>query len=150
MADTHHYELVDAIGLAAESVIDGLKKSKKILDPRVNPATRLSRVYGVDVQTRNTQKYRNHRERRMRLEVTVTLRVAWRVNPKDEYLTQHKSFIDEDNVIQAVMTSTDAPFPSVVVKYDRTQRKISPTREWLFADIMFKVEFDRSLVDTVA
>jgi len=150
LASTNHFELLDAIGAAAESVVDGLNQSKKILDPKFAPQTKLHKLYSLDVQSRNTGKYRDHRDRQMRLAADVTLRVAWRLNPKDEALTQRTALRDEDNAIQSILTDSREPLPSVRLKYLRTQRQVNATREWLFAAITIEAEFDRSLTTQVS
>ena len=146
---TDHFAIVDAFGRSAASVVDGLAESVKLLDPKTAPATRLHKLFSIDVQTKNTNKYRDHRERAMRLDAEITLRVAWRLNPKDEGKTQRGALRDEDNVVRAVQTDARSPFPQVRIKYLRTKRQINPSREWLFADIAFSAEFDRSLTDDV-
>lgn len=149
MSTTHH-DVVEAIAAAAEAVVDGLGQSTKILDPRTAPATKLHKVFSLDVQTRNTDRYRDRSDRRMRLEATAMLRVAWLLNPKDEASTQRHALRDEDNAVRAVLTSLRPPLNECRVLYRSTRRQVGTSREWLFADVTFSVEFDRSLTEDVA
>lgn len=145
MSQTTHRELLDAIGAACETV-GGLKRSSQMLDPRTEPATRLNKVFSLDGATRNTGKYRDHRSGQMRLALLLTVRAAWRVNPKDEAATQGAAFDDEDRLVYALQASARPGLPSCRILYESTDRTLSPSREWLFADVRFNVEFDRSLL----
>lgn len=149
MATTTH-DVLEAIAGAAESVVDGLAESKKILDPKTSPATRLHKLFSVDMQDRNTGKHRDRADRQMRLESLATLRVAWRLNPKDEALTQRLALKDEQNVIRALLTDLRPPLDQCRTLYRSTRRQVNKTREWFFADILMSIEFDRSITTDVA
>jgi hypothetical protein len=148
MAQASHNDVLDALGLAAESVVDGLRRSPKLLDPKTSPSTRLHKAYSIHPDTTNTGKYRDHRSQLMRLAIALTVRVAWRLNPKDEAATQRAALDDEDRLVRALQVDARDPLPSCRIKYVSTRRSINPAREWLFADVLFNVEFDRSLLAT--
>lgn len=145
MAQTTHRELLDAIGAACETV-GGLRLADKLLDPRSEPATKLNKLFSLHRSTRNTDKYRDSRGAQMRLALRLTVRAAWRVNPKNEAATQAAALDDEDRLVYALQTSTRPPLPNCRILYRDTESSLSPSREWLFADVVFDVEFDRSLL----
>lgn len=148
MTTTTHADVLDGICGAIEAVVDGLDRAKKMLDPATDPATRLHKAFSVDLQTDNTGKFRDARQRAMRLVAETTVRVAWRVNPKDEAATQAQALADEDRMVAAVQTDTRVPLCYCRILYRRSRRRLSASREWLFADVVFGVEFDRSLLAT--
>lgn len=145
LSQTTHRELLEAVGAACETV-DGLRLSERLLDPRTEPATKLNKLFSLHRSTRNTDKYRDSRSAQMRLALRLTVRAAWRLNPKNEAGTQATALDDEDRLVRALQTSTRHPLPSCRILYRETESSVSPSREWLFADVVFDVEFDRSLL----
>lgn len=139
--------LFDGVVAAVESVDDGLHLSTTIIDPKTGPQTKMDRVFTVEMQSRNSKKYRDHAEREMRMANTVSVRTAHRVNPKSQATTQRVAYVDEQNIIIAMMTVDGAPLCNTRVAYDRTKRALTAENEWLLTDILFDLEFDLALGD---
>jgi len=145
--------VLDAVGASIEAVVDGLTRSPQLLDPRTAPATRLRKAYSLHPATRNTHKYRDGRgadlNARMRLNMELTVRCVWLINPKDQTATQTQALDDIDAMVHAVLTDTREPLPSCRTLFLRSPAAaLPPSREWLFHDVVFGVEFDRSLLAT--
>ena len=142
--------IVGAVEAVLTGTIRGLERSPMILDPRATPQTRLHKVFSVDAQTVNTGKYRDAPDRRMRLDSELTVRLVHRLHPQDQQATQQEAWADEQTAIQAVLTDTRAPFGEVRRLYRSTRRTLDPTREWLFTDVVFSLEYDLSMTATNA
>lgn len=141
--------LFDGVVAAVEGVDDGLHLSTTIIDPRTGPQTQMDRVFTVEMQSRNSKKYRDHADGEMRMANTVTVRAAHRVNPKAQAVTQKAAYVDEQNVIIALMTVEASPLCNARVAYDRTKRALTAENEWLLTDILFDLEFDLALGPSV-
>ncbi len=148
MGTTHH-DVVGAVADSVSAVVDGLSQSPTILDIKSAPQTRLHKLFSVELQTANTGKYRDAPSRHVRVESELTLRVAHRLNPKDQTATQRTALRDEQNAVNAVLTDGRKPFDQVRRRYLRTRRALNPAREWLFSDIAFGLAYDLDLTTEV-
>ena len=142
---TDRTAVLDAIAGAIEAVPDGLTWAQVLLDVRQEPSTRLHRHFALSVDARDTGKYRNHPARQLRIEDTVTVRCAWLLAPTAQRTTQRQAWADEQRAIQQILTDTDPPMGEVRRRYLRTRWAMSPSREWLFADLEIGAEYDLSL-----
>jgi len=150
VSDLTQHELFDAIVQEILGSISGIHLSNVILDPKSTPNTRQHKVFSIDMQTVNTQKYRDHKDRRVRMESSTTIRILHRMNPKDQTLTQKTALNDEQNVIAALMTTTRAPLNYTRVSYRATRRAIHGSQEWLMTDVTFSIEYDFELAPVLA
>lgn len=149
MADLTLGLLFDGVVAAVVGVGDGMHLSTTIIDPREGPQSKLNRVFAVEMRSRNSKKYRDHRDRSMRMANIVTIRTAHRMDPKNQVSTQRLAYVDEQNVIIALMTVAALPLCATTVGYSRTKRWLSDASEWLLTDILFDVEFDLALGDSI-
>jgi len=149
VADTSFADLFDAITEEVKGVPDGLSLSMTILSPKTAPQTRLHRLFSLEMQTDNTGKFRDAAGARIRLQNVTTVRIAHRMNPKDQTATQRQAFVDESNVIIQMMTTERKPLCYTRIEYLKTVQAVDPTREWLFTDIMFSVEFNFEIAGEV-
>jgi len=148
-ADTSFADLFDAIVAEVQGVPGGLSLSKTILSPKTAPQTILHRLFSLEMQTDNTGKFRDAAGARIRMQNVTTVRVAHRMNPKDQTATQRQAFVDESNVIIQMMTTERNPLCYTRIEYTKTVQAIDPSREWLFTDILFSVEFNFELAGEV-
>lgn len=133
--------------VTVEAVVEDatqLTHSDTILDPRDRPQTHLDRLFSIDLQTRNAELYRDQSTPGARLAVSMTLRCAWRLNPKNHAAVVQRALDDEEAAIAAICTGADAPLNVCRVIYKATRRQVSAAREWLFSDVLFDVEMDLS------
>jgi len=145
-SDTTQEDLFDGIVTAVEGATD-MHLSNQILDPSYAPNTKGSKAFSIEVQTANSELLRDHRNRRIYIENAVLVRVAHRMNPKKQYLTQRTAYQDEQKVIIALMTvdETNDPLCYTTVNFKGVARTINEEREWLFTDVSFTVEFEFGL-----
>jgi len=150
VSDTTFDDLFVAVTEEIKTVPDGMSLSRKILDPKVAPNTKLNRLFSVEMQTNNTEDYRDQAGKRIRMEQMTTVRMAHRLNPKDEQATQRVAFVDESNVVVQMMTTERKPLCYTRVRYIQTRRTVlRPSREWLFTDVVFGIAFDFELAGEV-
>ena len=144
MTATTHRALWSALETVVESST-GLVHSDRVLDPNDVPQGKLHRLFSIEVQSSNTNKYRNQGEPGARVDADVILRCAWRLNPKSHPTTWRLALDDEEAAIRAVCSATDTPWDAVRRLWVSTRRRVNVTREWLFADVRFSIEFDMVL-----
>lgn len=150
VSDITHRQVFDGLRVAVESAasVDGwFRMVDRAIDPNTAPATRLSRGFSIEMQSRDSGKYRDNRIGRIRVNADVLVRLAWRVNPKDEPRTYAAALDDEDLIVRTVLGATFAPIVYSRRVWQSTRRSMASSREWYFADVLFGVEFDRSLTE---
>ena len=149
-SDLSFQEIFEGVVNEIESITGGITLSTQILDVKGSPQTVLNKLFSIDMQTRNTKKYRDRSGRRMRLENILVVRIAHRLIPDNQVVTQQEAWADESNAIIQLMTTTRKPLCYTRIQYSRTRRAINPQREWLYTDIELNVEFDLAIqVDEV-
>lgn len=134
-----------ALWATVETVVEAstqLTHSDTVLDPRDRPQTHLDRLFSIDLQSTNSGQYRDQSSPGARLLVDLILRCAWRLNPKNHAATWQRALDDEEAAIAALCTSTTSPLNVCSVSYVRSARTVSTSREWLFADVGFRVGMD--------
>lgn len=142
-------DVLEVVATVIEAAVDGMRRSPHMLDPRTAPQTTLQRSFSLHPKVTNTRKYRDAKDRRMRLSMELTVRCCWRLHPKNQAATQGQALDDMDRAIYAAQTDTRVPLSYCRVLYLRTTAGVTPpSREWLFHDVVLGVEFDRSLLAT--
>ena len=145
-ADVTHNILFKGFQDSIEGVVDGLHLSATILDPKATPGTRLDKAFSLDIQTRNTNGYSDQPGLPVLVEDAVLVRVAFRLNPKNQVATQLTGFEEEAAIIRVVTGGDTFPLCKVLPYYVSTRRTVNNAREWLFVDIMFSCTFELSMV----
>jgi len=121
----------------------GLTKSAVHFTPRSIPASNasgrgaLDGKFVIDIQTRNTKKYRDAPQVRLVHDVTVSFLV--KMLP-DEHRTISKYVALEEAVLKAIYPR--AALSDSHVTYERTSRIVTPTREYVVISILFSIEQD--------
>lgn len=142
---TNQHDVIAALTAAVQAVVDGLHPSEQILDPKVIPQTKLNKAFSVDVQTENTMELRDSPTGHTRERLIVTFRAVWRLDPKRQDETMRQALRDDWNARRAVLTSTRPPLSEARVFWRKVVRKTDPSREWLFADIVFDIAYNADL-----
>ena len=140
-----HEDVFDAVVAEIEGIGGGLKHSERLLDPRETPATRLSRIFSLDIQTRNAGKTRDRANTVLRVSARCIVRVAWLLDPRSHVETQRTQYGDEERVIAALMTTARVPLSYCRIEFTSIARTLDPKREWMFSDIEFSLEWEITL-----
>ena len=118
-----------------------LKLSPQIVDARVQPQTNMDKRFSLDLQSRNSNKYRDATH--VRVEHTLTVGFLKRMNPN----RQHESYKDaltlEEQVCRALLVQAENP--TLTIYYASTRRQLLPSREYLLVEVSFRVTGDFSI-----
>lgn len=131
---------ITAIKDAIETVPD-MTLSPLLWDASGTPQTLTDCTYTLQVQSANTQKYRDRVRERIGHEVTVG--IMFEVSMSDPFGTLTHVLDVEEQVMEAVLDQSKVP--ALFARYDATARTLLPTREWLLSEITFQVEGDHTL-----
>lgn len=127
--------IVDAV-----ETVSGLSHSKQLIDAAFVPQTSMNRRFSVDIQSSNTEKYRD--SNRQRLEHLVTVSVLFRINPLDQW-TSYKSALDTEELIVEKLLD-QSQMPAYRGRFRETSRELTGSREYLLTRIVFSVEHSHS------
>ena len=128
--------------IASVLTVTGLKQSPSLFTPQAIPLTCVDSAYCVDMQTADTGLYREGGDEEARVVHAVTISVLKQIRPS----AQFASLCDAGDVEEAVMAAMlrRSNFPYGRVKYLRTSRTPTPSREYLVLAIQFELETDWS------
>jgi hypothetical protein len=120
----------------------GLRLSPSMFVVSAMPKNLVDLSYTLDLQSRDTLKYRNGGDSVLRMEHTLTISMAKVVKPLDQFTSQLDAFEIEERAIIA-MSAADA-FAYMRVDWLETRRDPTPSREHLILSMVFNVEMDWS------
>lgn len=115
-----------------------LRASPQIIDARVQPDSDLNRKYSLDLQTKNTDKYRDRTIQRLGHAVKVSYLI--RVNPLRQAESYKESLVIEESVIDAALDQT--AIPTARTLYRTTTRTLTLSREYLLVTVLLDIEGD--------
>ena len=99
-------------------------------------------AFCFEMQTANTDKFNDSPYSEAgwftRVAHTLTVRIAFKVSPKDQFASQVQSFEREEYAMFIVQRPTT--LPACRVLYRSTARRLSESREFIITDIVFDVE----------
>lgn len=115
-----------------------LTVSPQIIDAKTVPQTNLDKRFSLDLQTKNSGKYRD----RIAIRMEHQLRVSFlkRMNMNRQHDSYKEALDSEELVIKALMDRSENP--ELSVKYTQTRRNLLATREYLLVEITFAVSGD--------
>lgn len=118
-----------------------LTTSPQVVDARMQPQSNLDLKFSLDLQSRNTNQYRD----RTHVRIEHTLRVGFlkRMNPNRQHETYLDALTIEEQVCRALMVQADNP--TLTIYYDQTRRSLLPSREYLLVEVSFRVTGDLSI-----
>jgi len=146
-SDTTQADIFDGIVSVVEGATD-MHLSNQILDPSFTPNTKANKAFSVEIQTANTELLRDRKDRRIYIRNNVLVRIAHRMNPKKQYVTQRTAYQDEEKTIIALMTVGPAedPLCYTTINFVGVDRTLNEEREWLFTDVAFTLDFEFGVV----
>lgn len=118
-----------------------LVTSPQVVDARTQPQSNLDSKFSLDLQSRNTNQYRD----RTHVRVEHILRVGFlkRLNPNRQHETYKDALTIEEQVCRALLVQADNP--TLTIYYDQTRRQLLPSREYLLVEVSFRVTGDLSI-----
>jgi len=124
----------------ADTIVDTttMKLCPNIITPQSIPTTGTDTMFSLDIQTANTNKYRDRDE--VRVGHVLLVRFLKRLNMTDAFRSQKEALDLEERLIQALLDQSANP--SIRVLYQNTRRSLTPTREHLLVEISFGIEQD--------
>jgi hypothetical protein len=120
----------------------GLKLSPSIFSIQTTPLTILADSFCLDIQTADTGKYRNGYQETARVNNRLTVRVAKKLKPLDQFESQLAYLEAEEKVMAKMMERSN--FPDILVTYRETRRQLTSSREYMIIEILFDCELDWS------
>lgn len=118
----------------------GLKLSPSMFNVGATPKNLVDLSYVINLQSRDTEKYRNGGDDVLRMEHILTVTVAKFIKPLDQFSSQLDSLDIQEKVIK-VLSQSDA-FAYARVDWVSTRSTVTPTREHLILDMVFRIEMD--------
>ena len=118
----------------------GLTLSPSMFSATSTPRGLTDRSYVVNLRSRDTAKYRNGGDSIMRMEHVLTVQVAKKIKPHDQFASQLESMDIQESLIAALQKSGALTYARV--DWVSTRSPVSPSREWIIIEMAFKVEHD--------
>lgn len=121
-----------------------LKLSPSIFSVQMTPKGLQDASFVLDIQSKDTGKYRNGAEELLRIEHLLKVTVAKVLIPMDQFKSQCDGLDLEEVIIRSLCDeAATAPFNERVA-WVSTTRTPTPTREHIVSDIVFRIEHDWS------
>lgn len=139
--------LWDGVVAVIGTIDDGPQLSRHIVAPNADVGTLLHRGYSLAMGLTNTRLLRDARDRRIAMDLALTITVAHRLNPRDEVGTLRLATRDAQNIIIRLCSSTADPLCHVETAFDSMSQELSDSREWVFHELLFRLTFGLSLDD---
>lgn len=118
----------------------GLKLSPSMFNVGATPKNLVDLSYVINLQSRDTGKYRNGSDEVLRMEHTLTVTIAKIIKPLDQFSSQLDAFEIQEKVIKA-LSQADA-FAYARVDWASTRSTPTPSREHLIMEMVFTIEMD--------
>ena len=121
-----------------------LTLSPTALNAQNTPQTITEKVFSVTLQSQNSDKYRDKSPGgRMRYAHALTVALMCRTKPQNQMLGYTEALDLEELVTLAMLNQ--ASLPTYRVFYDRSQRAITQTGEFVLIQIEFSIEQNISI-----
>jgi hypothetical protein len=120
----------------------GLKRSPALFSVNDQPKTLVDNAFALDLQTSDTQLFREGGEESARVTHQLTVSVLKQVRPMAQFDSLCAAGDIEERVMAAMLKRSNLPF--VVVRWTQTQRTPSDSREYLVLAMTFALEHDWS------
>jgi len=115
-----------------------LKRSAMLFTAQNLPKTFVDCAYCLQVQTKNTGKYREGGEQTQRSLQTITVSLLKQISPMNQFDSLLKLTDIEQGIMAAMCMRSNFPFG--VVHHIDTVRTLLPTREYMVVDLHFSLE----------
>ena len=120
----------------------GLKRSPALFSVNDQPKTLVDNAFALDLQTSDTQLFREGGEESARVVHQLTVSVLKQVRPMAQFDSLCAAGDVEERVMAAMLKRSNLPY--VVVRWTQTQRTPSDSREYLVLAMTFVLEHDWS------
>lgn len=120
----------------------GLKRSPALFSVNDQPKTMVDNAFALDLQTSDTQLFREGGEESARVVHQLTVSVLKQVRPMAQFDSLCAAGDVEERVMAAMLKRSNLPY--VVVRWTQTQRTPSDSREYLVLAMTFALEHDWS------
>lgn len=120
----------------------GLKRSPALFSVNDQPKTLVDNAFALDLQTSDTQLFREGGEESARVVHQLTVSVLKQVRPMAQFDSLCAAGDVEERVMAAMLKRSNLPY--VVVRWTQTQRTPSDSREYLVLAMTFALEHDWS------
>lgn len=120
----------------------GLKRSPALFSVNDQPKTLVDNAFALDLQTSDTQLFREGGEESARVVHQLTVSVLKQVRPMAQFESLCAAGDVEERVMAAMLKRSNLPY--VVVRWTQTQRTPSDSREYLVLAMTFALEHDWS------
>ena len=116
-----------------------LTLSPTAVNAQNTPQTITERVFSVTMQTQNSDKFRDGSPGgHTRYAHALTVSIMCRLKPQDQIEGYNDAIDIEEKIINAMVRQSN--LPRLRVFYDRSQRTISPSGEFVLIFVEFSVE----------
>lgn len=120
----------------------GLKRSPGLFTAGDLPKTLADNSFCMNIQTQDTNLYREGGEDSARVLHTLTLSVLKQIKPMAQFESLLAAGDIEEKLMAAMLRRSNIPY--AVVKWVSTQRTPTSSREYLVLDVVFTLECDWS------
>lgn len=120
----------------------GLRLSPAAFNAAATPKGLIDLSFVLDLQSRDTQKYRTGSDEMVRIEHTLTVSFAKIVKPADQFDSQLAALDTEEKIIAVLVDRAQMPY--TLARWVGTKRALTSSREHIITDITFALEHDWS------
>ena len=137
-SDLHIFTFVAKMRNVLET--SGLKTSHALFSPTMMPKTVADGCFCLDIQTKDTGKYRNGGAEQARVVNTVLVKLAKKIKPLDQFTSQMEYLASEETVMKVMMKRSN--FPDALVNWTSTKRTLTNSKEYMVIEMSFDCEHD--------
>lgn len=120
----------------------GLKRSPALFSVNDQPKTLVDNAFALDLQTVDSQLFREGGEESARVVHTLTVSILKQIRPMAQFDSLCAAGDIEERVMACLLKRSNLPF--VVVRWLQTARTPSESREYLVLGMQFSLEHDWS------
>lgn len=123
----------------------GLRLSPSVFTAGATPKNLIDLSYVVNLQSRDTGKYRGGEDEVLRMEHTLVVSIAKIIKPLDQFASQLDACDIQERVIKALRQMGALAYARI--DWVSTNSTVTPSREHLIIDLTFRIEMDWSFDD---
>ena len=95
-------------------------------------------MFSLNIQTTNTEGFRDRDNLAIRLEHRIAVLLLWKVKPLSQFTSQKAALQAEEKVIGRLLTQ--ANLAAHAVTYEGSDRTLSPSGEYIVTEINFRID----------